>query len=164
MELTRDNLNRLTAEVLSPSGPAATTRAFNAAMIEAFRTNGGELSGDFANSRMLLLTTRGAVTGLERTTPLAYTKIDGRICVIASMGGAPTDPAWFRNLVAHPEVTVERGAETYRARAVVAVGYDRDKLFAKAMAKIPIFAEYQKRTTRIIPVIELVPIEEPDSN
>jgi len=91
--------------------------------------------------------------------PLVYLTIDERLLIIASMGGAPSSPAWFHNLVANPEVTVELGGETFRARAVVTEGSDRDDLFAKVCAKISTFTEYQSRTDRVIPVVELVRID-----
>lgn len=159
--LTVDNLNRMAEEVRSDGGPASTTRSFNEALIDEFRANGGKLTGELARARFLLLTTTGARSGRRRTTPLAYLPVDGRIVVIASMGGAPSSPAWFHNLVANPDVTVERGTETYAARAVVTEGADRDDLFAKVSAKISNFADYQSRTTRVIPVVELVPVEPP---
>jgi len=155
-ELTLDNLTRMSDEVRSEVGPAATTKAFNESLIAEFQANGGKLSGELARSRFLLLTTRGARSGRERVTPLAYLRIDGRLLIIASMGGAPKSPAWFHNLVAHPDVTVELGDETYAARAVVTEGADRDDLFAKVCAKIDVFALYQSRTERLIPVVELV--------
>ena len=159
--LTVDNMNRMAEEVRSETGPASTTRSFNEALIAEFRANGGRLSGELARGRFLLLTTTGARSGRQRTTPLTYLVIDGRIVIIASMGGAPASPAWFHNLVAHPEVTVELGGETYRARAVVTEGPDRDDLFAKVCAKISTFADYQARTTRVIPVVELQRLDEP---
>lgn len=156
MELTLDNLVRMSDEVRSDSGPASTTKAFNESLIAEFRANGGKLSGELARSRFLLLTTKGARSGKERISPLVYLTIDDRLLIIASMGGAPSSPAWYHNLVANPEVTVEIGTETYTARAVVTEGADRDDLFAKVCAKISTFTEYQSRTTRVIPVVELI--------
>ncbi len=159
MELTMGNLVKMSEEVRSESGPADTTKSFNEALIAEFRANGGKLSGELARSRFLLLSTKGAKSAKERISPLAYLSIDERLLIIASMGGAPSSPAWYHNLVANPEVTVEIGADTYQARAAVTEGPDRDDLFAKVCAKISTFAEYQSRTTRVIPVVELIRLE-----
>lgn len=156
MDLTMGNLVRMSDDVRSESGPGDTTKAFNEALIAEFRANGGRLSGELATTPFLLLTTTGARTGRQRTTPLAFLRIDGRLIIIASMGGAPNSPAWFHNLVANPEVTVELGTETFTARAVVTDGADRDDVFAKVCAKVDTFAVYQSRTERAIPVVELV--------
>jgi deazaflavin-dependent oxidoreductase (nitroreductase family) len=153
--LTLANLDAMSNEVRSETGPGSTTRAFNEALIAEFRANAGVLSGEFARSRFLLLTTTGARSGRQRTTPLAYLLIDGRIFIVASMGGAPRHPAWYLNLVAHPTVTVELGSETYQAEAVTMQGSERDELFERICAKIANFADYQSRTDRVIPVVEL---------
>ncbi|HEY5647602.1 MAG TPA: nitroreductase family deazaflavin-dependent oxidoreductase [Pseudomonadales bacterium] len=156
VELTLTNLlDGLAGEIRSPGGPGEVTRRFNETLIEEFRANAGVLSGELATSRFLLLTTTGARSGKRRTTPLAYIPVEGRILVIASKGGAATHPAWYPNLVAHPEVTVELGAETYQALAVVIEGAERDRLYAEVAARIPTFADYQRRTDRVIPVVEL---------
>ncbi|HUK83544.1 MAG TPA: nitroreductase family deazaflavin-dependent oxidoreductase [Verrucomicrobiae bacterium] len=156
VELTVANLlDKLAGEVRSETGPGSFTKAFNETLIVEFRTNSGRLTGEFAQAPFLLLTTKGAKSGKERTTPLGYVQIDGRVLVIASMGGAPKHPAWYLNLVANPAVTVELGAENYRARAVVIAGPERDMLYAQVAATIPTFAEYQGRTDRVIPVVEL---------
>ncbi len=105
---------------------------------------------------MVLLTTTGARSGRPHTTPLVPLEEGDRLYVFASLAGAPRHPAWYFNLLAHPEVTVERGRETYRATAEVITGEERDRLFARQAALRPPFAEYQRKTTRKIPVIELV--------
>ncbi len=128
---------------------------FNQDLIAAFRVNGGKGIGPFVNRPVLLLTTTGAKSGQPRTTPLVYTTDGERIVVIASKGGAPTHPAWYHNLVAHPEVTVEVGREQFQARAVVAEGSERERLYSQQAAQMPGFAEYQKKTTRQIPVVVL---------
>jgi deazaflavin-dependent oxidoreductase (nitroreductase family) len=157
LELTMANLDEVTQELRADAGPgdARKTNAFNSALITEFRATGGKLSGDFEGGRILLLTTTGRKTGQNRTTPLAYVRVNERIFVIASMGGAPKNPAWYGNLVAHPEVTVEMRGESYAARALVMTGDERDSLFTEAARKIPQFAEYQKSTTRAIPIVEL---------
>lgn len=128
---------------------------FNQQVIAEFRANGGKVGGPFAGSPMLLLTTTGAKSGQSRTTPLVYTTDGDRIVIIASKGGAPTNPAWYHNLVANPTATVEIGTETFQARATVAEGAERERLFNQQAAQMPGFAEYQKKTTRQIPVVIL---------
>jgi deazaflavin-dependent oxidoreductase (nitroreductase family) len=128
---------------------------FNQMIIAEFRANGGTVGGPFAGSTMLLLTTTGAKSGLPRINPLVYTTDGDTLVVIASKGGAPTNPDWFSNLVANPVVTVERGTEQFQARATVAEGAERDRLFNQAAAQMPGFAEYQRKTTRTIPVVVL---------
>jgi deazaflavin-dependent oxidoreductase (nitroreductase family) len=109
----------------------------------------------FAGAPLLLLTTTGARSGLPRTSPLAYTVDNGHYVVIASKGGAPTNPDWFHNLRANPEVTVELGAETFPARASIPQGDERQRLYDQMVAQMPNFAEYQRNTTRQIPVVVL---------
>lgn len=134
---------------------------FNQRLIEEFRANGGVIrSGPFAGGSLLLLTTSGAKSGRQHTTPLAYTRDGDHYVIIASKGGAPTHPAWYHNLVAHPEVTVEVGSETFQAQANVAAGVERTRLFDHMAAQMPGFAEYQRNTTRQIPVIVLTRTDE----
>ncbi len=128
---------------------------FNLNIIEEFRANGGETSGPFKGRPLLLLTTKGAKSGEERTTPLVYSRDGERVVVIASMGGAPKHPAWFHNISADPEVTVEIGTEKFAARASVPEGEERDRLYAQQAATMPAFHEYQEKTTRRIPVVVL---------
>jgi deazaflavin-dependent oxidoreductase (nitroreductase family) len=128
---------------------------FNQQVIAEFRANGGKVGGPFAGSPMLLLTTTGAKSGQSRTTPLVYTTDGDRIVIIASKGGAPTNPDWYHNLSAHPTATVEMGTETFRARAAVANGAERERLYNQQATLMPGFAEYQKKTTRQIPVVIL---------
>lgn len=129
---------------------------FNQALIAEFRANGGRiLSGPFAGRSLVLLTTSGARSGQPRTNPLAYTTDGDRMIVIASKGGAPTNPDWYHNVVANPLVTVEVGTEKYQARAVVVEGAERERLFAQMAAQMPGFADYQQKTTRQIPVVVL---------
>ena len=105
---------------------------------------------------MVLLTTTGAKTGAERTTPLVYRAADdGTIFVFGSKSGAPTDPAWFHNLVTNPQVTVGRGSERFRATATPLEGPERDEIFAAHAAERPQFAEYEAKTDRVIPVVAL---------
>ncbi len=134
----------------------ARPKSFNERVIDDFRAHEGQIrSGPFAGRSLLLLTTRGAKTGDGRTSPLAYSLDGDRLAVIASKGGAPTSPAWYHNLRTRPDVTVELGPEKFRARATVAGDAERRRLYDQHAAKMPAFAEYEKRTTRKIPVVVL---------
>jgi deazaflavin-dependent oxidoreductase (nitroreductase family) len=163
-ELNWAQLNELTNEVRGSSGPGSSgwsaegshTRRFNEAFIEEFRRSGGKMPGELGEVDLLLLTAKGAKSGEPRTVPLGFHRIDGRLCVLASMGGADKNPPWFHNVVANPEVTVEIGTEVFQARAVVTEGEDRDRLFADVVRRMPVFGEYEERTDRVIPVIELI--------
>ncbi|MFC5801371.1 nitroreductase/quinone reductase family protein [Streptomyces formicae] len=135
---------------------------FNQQIIDEFRANGGSVGGPFEGGRLLLLTTTGARSGARHTTPLAYLPDGaGRVLVIASAGGAPKHPDWFRNLVARPRATVEAGVFTYEAEAVVLEGAERDAAFARAVEGNPGWADYQARTERVIPVVALDEIPGP---
>jgi len=129
---------------------------FNTAIIEEFRANGGVVGGPFADTPVLLLTTTGARSGLERVNPMVYRTEGDELYVFASKAGAPTDPDWFHNLVAHPEVTVELGSDRFRATAVVLEGEERDRVYAAHAETMPTFADYQAGTDRVIPVVHLV--------
>jgi deazaflavin-dependent oxidoreductase (nitroreductase family) len=129
---------------------------FNQDLISQFRANQGTITeGPFVGTPVLLLSTKGAKTGAQYTTPLVYTRDGDRFVIIASKGGAPTNPAWFHNLVANPTVTLEVGPERFEAEASVAQGEERDRLFDAQAAMMPNFAEYQEKTTRRIPVVVL---------
>ena len=130
-------------------------KEFNRQLIEEFRTNGGKVTGQFAGRPLLLLTSTGAKSGRAYTTPLVYTKDGERLVIIASKGGAPTNPDWYHNLVAHPMATIELPSERFQAKAVVTAGAERDRLFNQQAAQMPNFAEYQRNTTRKISVIVL---------
>ena len=128
---------------------------WNRQMIEEFRANGGKVGGMWEGRPLLLLTTTGAKSGQRRTNPTMYLRDGDRLLVFASRAGAPTNPDWYYNLLAHPEVTVEVGSETYAATATVLSGEERDRLYAKQAGLYPQFGEYQTKTTRQIPVIAL---------
>ena len=130
---------------------------FNQGIIAEFRANAGKVGGGFAGAPMVLLTTTGAKSGKRNTTPLVCLEDGGRIVVFASKGGAPTNPAWYHNLRAHPTVTVEFGAETFEAQAEEVVGDERDALYRRQAERFPGFAEYEAKTTRRIPVVALRP-------
>lgn len=126
---------------------------YNQTIIETFRANGGKVPGW---NQLLLLTTTGAKSGAQRTSPIAYSTDGDRIVIAASKGGAPTHPSWYSNLLANPIVTVELDSERYQARATVeAGGAERDRLYAHHAELMPGFAEYEKKTTRKIPVVLL---------
>ncbi len=130
---------------------------FNRQLIEEFRANGGKInSGQFAGAPLLLLNTIGAKSKQPRTNPLAYTKDGDNYLIIASKGGAPTNPDWYYNVVANPEVTLEVGPERFQAHATVLTeGEERDRLYNQMATQMPGFAEYQRNTTRRIPVVVL---------
>ncbi|WP_371548322.1 nitroreductase/quinone reductase family protein [Streptomyces sp. NBC_00554] len=139
---------------------------FNQQVIEEFRANHGRVGGYFEGARLLLLTTTGARTGTPHTTPVGYYPDGGeQVLVIASAGGAPQHPDWFRNLLANPRATVEDGLFTYEAEAVVLERAERDRVFARAVEADPGWAEYQAKTDRVIPVVALrqVPQDGPPS-
>lgn len=136
---------------------------FNGNLIKEYRANGGKVGGMFADTPLLLLTTTGAKSGQPRTAPLAYTTDGGSIVVIASKGGAPTNPDWYRNVLANPLVTVELGAERFRARASVVTGAERRRLYDAQAALMPGFAEYERKTTREIPVVVLERVSNADA-
>jgi deazaflavin-dependent oxidoreductase (nitroreductase family) len=128
---------------------------YNELLIEQFRTNAGKVTGQFGNLPVLLLETIGAKSGASRTTPLVYFKDGGRYLIIASKAGAPTNPAWYHNLVANPAVSVELPNESVDVQARVAKGDERDRLFQKVVEHFPIYSGYQQKTGRTIPVIVL---------
>ena len=128
---------------------------YNRQLIEDFRANRGKSGGPFAGRPLLLLTTTGAKSGQRRTTPMIYIPDGDRLLVIASNVGAPSHPDWYRNLLAHPDVTVEVGTETFDATAVVTQGAERDRLWTRIVELYPFFTGHQAKTTRQIPVIAL---------
>lgn len=132
------------------------TNDWNTAIIEEFRANAGKVGGPFEGAPMLLLHTTGARSGQERVNPMVYQDLGGPIAVFASKAGAPTHPDWYHNLVAHPEVTAEIGAETRSYVARVATGEERERIWTKQKELMPGFAEYEvKAEGREIPVVVL---------
>jgi deazaflavin-dependent oxidoreductase (nitroreductase family) len=128
---------------------------FNRAIIDEFRANGGKVGGPFEGAPVLLLTTTGAKSGERRTTPVMYLPDGERMVIFASKAGAPTNPAWYHNLLANPAATVEVGEDTVKATAVVTTGEERNRLFDRQAGLHPQFKEYAQKTTRQIPVIAL---------
>jgi deazaflavin-dependent oxidoreductase (nitroreductase family) len=132
---------------------------FNTAIIEEFRANQGKVGGPFEGGTLLLLHHTGAKSGQERVNPLAYQQVGDSYAIFASKGGAPVDPAWFHNVVAHPDVTIEVGTETIPVRARVAEPTERDVIYARQVERTPQFGEYvEKAAPRIIPVVILDPV------
>jgi deazaflavin-dependent oxidoreductase (nitroreductase family) len=128
---------------------------WNAKIIDEFRHNEGRVGGYFQGAPLLLLTTVGRSTKQPHTNPVMYLADGSRLLVFASKGGAPTHPDWYRNLLANPHVTVEVGTQSYDAHAVVLEGAERDRFYAEQSARYPQFAEYQQKTTRVIPVVAI---------
>ncbi|MDM4722011.1 nitroreductase/quinone reductase family protein [Micromonospora sp. WMMA1363] len=134
----------------------------NTRVINEFRANKGRVGGWFEGARLLLLTTTGTRSGRPHTAPIGYLPDGGgRVLIIASAGGAPRDPDWYHNLVADPVVTVEDGAFTYEAEATLLTGGERDRAFARAVEADPGWAEYQAKTSRVLPVVALTAIPGP---
>jgi deazaflavin-dependent oxidoreductase (nitroreductase family) len=131
---------------------------FNARIIDEFRANEGRVGPPFEGTPLLLLHHSGARSGTAYVNPLAYLRDGDRYVVFASKGGAPSNPGWYHNLKAHPEVEVEVGIETLPVRASEAQGEERDRLFSTQAGRSPAFAEYQEKAgTRLIPVMVLAP-------
>jgi deazaflavin-dependent oxidoreductase (nitroreductase family) len=129
--------------------------AFNRNLIEEFHARGGKVGGIFEELPLLLLTTTGAKSGQPRITPLVYGIDRDRLVIAASKGGSPTNPDWYHNIVANPEVTVEVGTESFPARATVATGADHQRLFDLLVDVTPQLAETQSSTSREIPIFVL---------
>ena len=130
---------------------------FNAQIIEEFRANEGHVGGMFEGSSLLLLHHTGAKSGKGRINPLGYLSDDGRYVVFASKAGSPTNPDWYHNLKAQPNVTIEVATDTIDVVASGATGEERVRLYRTQAERVPQFAEYEKQTDRVIPVIVLTP-------
>jgi deazaflavin-dependent oxidoreductase (nitroreductase family) len=133
-------------------------RSANQEIIDEFRANEGRVGGRFEGRTLLLLHHRGAKTGVERVNPVAYQRLsEDSVAVFASKGGAPTNPKWYSNVVANPDVSVEIGTETFAARAHVAEGEERERIWRRQVREWASFADYEERTEGIreIPVIVL---------
>lgn len=132
-----------------------TPNNWNQAIIDEFRANAGKVGGNFAGMTLLLLHTIGAKSGQERVNPVAYTADGDRLVIFASKAGAPTHPDWYFNLLKNPLVTVEVGAEQFQVTAAAAAEPERTRLFDQMVARSPGFADYQRKTSRVIPAIIL---------
>src|SRR5690242_1152266 len=131
---------------------------YNAAIIEEFRANGGRVGGNFEGAPLLLLHSTGARSGKERVNPMMYQRVGDSYAVFASKGGAPSNPDWYHNLVAHPDATIEIGDDVERVIARVAGPAERSGIWARQKDRYPGFAEYEQRTEREIPVVILEPV------
>jgi deazaflavin-dependent oxidoreductase (nitroreductase family) len=131
---------------------------WNRTTVDDFRANEGRVGGTFEGAPLLLLHTVGARSGAERVNPLMYQDLGGPVAVFATSGGAPANPDWYHNVVANPDVTVEIGAETRRMHARTATGAERDRIWTKQKHDYRGFAEYERRTDRVIPVVVLEPV------
>jgi deazaflavin-dependent oxidoreductase (nitroreductase family) len=138
--------------------------AFNQGRIEAFRSQRRPLM-DTTVRGSLLLTVRGSKTGRERTVPLAYARSGADYLIVASVGGRDTHPDWYHNVKANPDdLRIELGDEVFRARARITMGAEYDRLFQEFTASNPGFKDYQRNTSRVLPVIALtrIPIDPDD--
>jgi len=134
-----------------------TIKAFNEAIADEFRANDGKVGGQFEGADLLLLTSTGAKSGQPRVSPLAYFRIDGKLLILGSFAGSDVNPAWVHNLRANPAARVEIGNDSSDVTARELPFDERDELFGQITAAAPGFAEYQAKTTRVIPVFELQP-------
>lgn len=137
---------------------ATSPSEFNARIIDEFRANDGHVGGMFESTPLLLLHHTGAKSGASRINPLAYSRDGERYVIFASKAGAPTNPDWYHNLKAQPDVSIEVGTETIPVQASEATGDERERLFAAQAERSPQFADYQRKTERTIPVIVLTPV------
>ena len=128
---------------------------WNAKIIDEFRANDGKVGGPFEGAPVLILHTRGAKTGQDRVHPVVYQPVGDALAVFASKGGAPTNPDWYHNLRANPDVKVEVGTDTIDVRARVLEGEERAPIWEKQKQIMPGFAEYEQKTSRQIPVVLL---------
>lgn len=128
---------------------------FNRAIVEEFRANGGKVGGPFEGGTLLLLHTTGAKSGKSRLSPLAYLTIDDKMIIVGSYAGAPKHPAWVHNLRAHPKAFIEIGTEAYDVDVRELPEDEREATYPKLTELAPVFAEYQARTARAIPLFEL---------
>jgi deazaflavin-dependent oxidoreductase (nitroreductase family) len=130
---------------------------FNEQIIKEFHENAGVVGGMFEGMTLLLLHDKGAKSGTPYVHPLAYHGDDGRYVIFASKAGAPTNPAWYHNVKAHPDVQIEVGTETIDVTATELTGDERNRIYNAMAERAPQFAEYEQKTERTIPVVALIP-------
>jgi deazaflavin-dependent oxidoreductase (nitroreductase family) len=147
--MTEIDKNRLASDV-------GALTDFNRAIVEEFRGNGGKVGGAFEGGTLLLLHTTGAKSGKPRLSPLAYKDIDGKMIIFGSYAGAENNPAWVHNLRADPRARIEVGTEVYDVTVRELPDDERDAMYDKIIEITPVFADYQAKTTRAIPVFELI--------
>jgi deazaflavin-dependent oxidoreductase (nitroreductase family) len=128
---------------------------WNSKIIDEFRANEGKVGGQFEGAPMLLLHHKGRKSGTERVNPLVYLADGGDYVIIASKGGFPTDPDWFRNLKANPDASIEVGTEKFDVTAEEVTGEERDRLYETQASRMAAFKDYAARTSRTIPVVRL---------
>jgi len=128
---------------------------WNKMIIDEFRANKGKVGGQFENMHLLLLNTIGAKSGRKRVNPVAYITDSDKYVIAASKAGADTNPDWFYNIIAHPELEVEVGDQRVQVSAAIASEPERTKLYGNMAQKYPGFAEYVDKTSRVIPVVIL---------
>ncbi len=132
------------------------TSNFNQTIIDEFRANGGQVGGGFAGAPMVIITTKGAKSGQARVTPLvSQPQDDGTLYIFASKAGAPSNPDWYYNILANPDIEVEYGNDKFAATATEITGPQRDEIFDRQKELMPGFADYEKSTSRVIPVVAL---------
>jgi len=136
---------------------AEAMKGFNAGIAEEFRANGGKVGGQFEGVDLLLLTTTGAKSGQPRLSPLGYLRVDGKMVIIGAFAGAPVHPSWVHNLRANPRAHIEVGTESFDVIARELPPGERSDIYAKATALAPFLADYQAKTSRVIPLFELQP-------
>lgn len=127
----------------------------NQRIVDEFRANHGRVGGHFAGATLILLTTTGAKSGKRSVSPVMTTVEGDHLLIYASNAGKPSHPAWYHNVVANPDVTVELGAETFPARATVVAGAERDRLWDEQVTRAPGFGDYQRNSDRVIPVVAI---------
>jgi deazaflavin-dependent oxidoreductase (nitroreductase family) len=132
-----------------------TVHDWNTQIIAEFRANEGRVGGPFKGQTVLLLTHTGAKSGKQRTNPLVYYAEGDTLYIFGSKGGAPTNPDWYHNLAKNPAAAVEVGTAKYDVAAEVITGTERDRIYAANAEKVPTFGQYQKNTSRTIPVVAL---------
>ena len=135
--------------------PPVDINEWNKQVIAEFRANGGKVGGQFEGAPMILVHHVGAKSGTERVSPMVYFPDGDRYLIVASKAGAPTNPDWYHNLKANPHVDVEIGTETFPVTVEELSGTEREEKWARITAAMPGFAEYQQKTSRVIPVLAL---------
>ena len=123
-------------------------QTFQESIIEEFRANGGVVTRPYPDSTLVLVTMQGARSGRRMTLPLEYLELDGVLHIFATASGAPDNPAWYHNLVANPEVTVEYGTATFTAVARELAPDERDHVWRTLVGRKPRFGEYEHQTDR----------------
>lgn len=133
----------------------AEAQDWNSKIIAEFRANSGRVGGQFEGAPLLLLHSTGAKSGAERVNPMMYRPVEGGLAVFASKAGADSNPDWYHNLLANPSARIEIGTETREVRARVAEPAEREEIWQAQKQDYPGFADYEAKTSRVIPVVIL---------